>query len=403
MSERNKHDAPGQLAGYLYQVITALHLLFETTNPEAQLCIERFDDVAFIEEDIPKIMIQTKHHISKSGNLNDTSVDLWRTINSWCSSIKTNRASSKDTDYIIITTSNAKDGSAASYLKRTIARDWRIAKSILQSTAEKDAVQANQKYYRAYLSLSVEEQENLVQNTYICDSSPSIVNIENEIMRFVRVATLPDYEEYVYDKILGWWIRNVIHCLSSPEPVFISFRQLQSRLYDVGSEYKADSLPIDVDPLYQPTDEELGALLPENRIFIEQLNLIALSNDRLKRCIRDYYNAYRQRSQWVRENLLFVDDLVKYEADLIDEWERLFLIMKERISDYGDQITEKDKCAHGNILFSTIEDQQLPIRQNVTKPFIMRGTYHELANQLKVGWHIDFLERLCHLLRGVTA
>ena len=52
-----------------------------------------------------------------------------------------------------------------------------------------------------------------------------------------------------------------------------------------------------------------------------------------------YYRAYLSLSVEEQENLLFVDDLAKYEADQVDEWGRLFLIMKERISDYGDQIT----------------------------------------------------------------
>ena len=97
---------------------------------------------------------------------------------------------------------------------------------------------------------------------------------------------------------------------------------------DVINEYKADSLPIDVNPQYQPTEEELEQLSPKNRLFIEQLILIELSNERIKRCIRDYYNAYMQRSQWVRESLLYINDLTKYEKDLIDEWEHLFLIIK---------------------------------------------------------------------------
>jgi hypothetical protein len=188
--------------------------------------------------------------------------------------------------------------------------------------------------------------------------------------------------------------------LISEKPVFISYRQLQKVLFDIGSEYKADSLPIDVDPYYQPTDQELEALSLQDGIFIKQLNLVALSHERLKRCIRDYYNAYRQRSQWVRESLLFIDDLTKYERALQDEWERLFNIMKEHIDDYGDKVTEDQKCIQGKALLGRIEEINLPIRKNVSQPFIMRGTFHELANQLKVGWHIDYMERLSYLLRG---
>lgn len=38
---------------------------------------------------------------------------------------------------------------------------------------------------------------------------------------------------------------------------------IAEKMNDIGGEYKADSLPIDVDPYYQPTDHELEQLPPE--------------------------------------------------------------------------------------------------------------------------------------------
>ena len=73
--------------------------------------------------------------------------------------------------------------------------------------------------------------------------------------------------------------------------------------------------------------------------------------------------------------------------------------MKENMEDYGDQLTENQKQIAGRKLFGEIENLSLPIRSNVPDPFIMRGTYLELAYRLVVGWHVDFMERLCELLR----
>ena len=36
--------------------------------------------------------------------------------------------------------------------------------------------------------------------------------------------------------------------------------------------------------------------------------------------------------------------------------------------------------------------------KEVQDAFVMRGSYHILANQLKIGWHIDFQERLKQIL-----
>lgn len=400
MVANNRHDASGQLSGYLYQILSALLILLENKNSESQISIEKFDDVAFVEDDLPQVMVQTKHQLYRQGKLNDTSVDLWRTIKSWIDSGKDLTMQEGHVQYLIITTANAGEETAASLLKHSGQRDCEKALNILRDVASTDTAQTNKPFYDAFMELGEDAQRDLVKHIYVCDNAPTIDKIKESIMAYVRLATLPMYEERVYEKIVGWWIEKVIQCLVATEPVYISFRQLQKVMYDVGSEYKADSLPIDVNPLYEPTEEEMNQLLPGNRIFIEQLKLISVSNDRIKRCIRDYYNAYCQRSQWVRENLLYVDDLTKYENELIDEWNRLFLVMKENLEDYGTDITEVQIKRAGRNLFGQIEDLDLPIRRNVSQPFIMRGTYHELSNQLKVGWHLDFYNRLCELLKG---
>lgn len=400
MSPNNIHNASGQMAGYFYQVLAALSLLLDSRERNAQVCIEKFDDIAFIEQDEPILMIQTKHQLYRRGNLTDTSIDLWRTIKSWCDSINNSQTHLLDTHFAILTTSVAQEKTAAYYLRKDGNRNTNEAIRLLIEATKAETVQANEKYYSAFLGLSQELRDNLIRHTYVYDNSQNISNLKTDIMRYIRCATLPQFEERVYNSVLGWWINAVIQCLCSEDPVFINRIQLQQIIFDIGSGYKADSLPIDIDAYYNPSESELNELIPENRIFIEQLKPISLSNDRLRRCIREYYNAYRQRSLWVREQLLLANELQDYEALLIDEWNRLFSIMKEKLADYGEELTEQSKAKAGRELFGNIEDFNLPIRERVTQPFIMRGSYHDLANRMIVGWHINFMERLCHLLRG---
>lgn len=400
MSVNRAHDASGQMAGYLYQVLAALYLLLDSRDSDAQICIEKFDDIAFVEQDEPVLMIQTKHQLYRPGSLSDTSVDLWRTIKSWCDSINNSPTHLHDTHFVILTTATAQENTAAYYLRKDANRNTDEAMRLLIDTARAATVQANEKFYSAFLGLSPELQDNLIRHTYIYDSYQNISNLKTDIMRYIRCATLPQFEEKVYNSVLGWWISAVIQCLCSEDPVFINRIQLQQVIFDIGSGYKADSLPIDVDAYYDPSESELNELIPENRIFIEQLKLISLSHDRLRRCIREYYNAFRQRSLWVREQLLLANELQNYEAVLVDEWNRLFVIMKENLADYGEELTEQQKTKAGRDLFGNIENLNLPIRERVSQPFIMRGSYHDLANRMMVGWHVDFMDRLCHLLKG---
>ena len=56
------HQASEQMLGYLYQVRYALALLLDNTNSNCQISIEKFDDVAFSNDDIPAQLIQLKRY-----------------------------------------------------------------------------------------------------------------------------------------------------------------------------------------------------------------------------------------------------------------------------------------------------------------------------------------------------
>ncbi len=399
MSVYNSHDASGQMVGYLYQILAALKLLLDSREENAQICIEKFDDIAFAEQDEPTIMVQTKHHLNHAGSLTNTSVDLWRTINSWCDSKESSPTNLQDTDFIILTTAIAAENSAAYFLKRNSERDIEKASKILNNAAIDASVAANERFYRSFLSYPQDFRDSLLRHVFIYDNSSNIEVIKSDIMSYIRYSTLPVYAEKVYDSVVGWWIRAVISSLCSDQPVFINRIQLHQMIYDFSSSYRSDSLPIEIDFAFSPSTSDLDELIPENRVFIEQLNLVTLSNKRIRRCIREYYNAFKQRSIWVREQLLLVNELQEYEAVLVDEWNRLFTIMAEDLSDYGDELTEQQKINAGRHLFGVIEELNLPIRERVSQPFIMRGSYHDLANRMKVGWHVDFMDRLCYLLK----
>ena len=64
----SNHQASEQMLGYLYQVRYALALLLGNDNSDCQISIEKFDDVAFGEDDMPTQLIQLKHFIYLPGS-----------------------------------------------------------------------------------------------------------------------------------------------------------------------------------------------------------------------------------------------------------------------------------------------------------------------------------------------
>jgi hypothetical protein len=112
--------------------------------------------------------------------------------------------------------------------------------------------------------------------------------------------------------------------------------------------------------------------------------------------IRNYYRAFEQRSRWVREDLLLIGELERYEERLIEEWDLHFEQMRD---DLGDDAAEEAMRQAAQSLYKWVESgSHRFIRPGVTEPAIARGTYQMLADDLRVGWHLEFLDRIKRLL-----
>jgi hypothetical protein len=393
------HQAVEQMLGYLYQVRYALLLLLKNDDEQMQISIEKFDDISFSHDDNPEVMIQLKHHTKAYGDLTDSSTDMWRTIKVWADIAYKDATCLESTKFIIITTAIAPENSAASYLKpitHDLGRDTATAYSLLKKTIEVSKNKKHDSYYKMFNKLGDELGQKLVDSIFIIDGSSNIVDVKDEIRRIIRYGSLPQYEHRICERLEGWWYSKSIEYLASDKPVFINQKQIRALIASFRDEYTDNNLPIDV-PILDGC--EIDNLSEKDRVFYEQLRLICLSNQRIGIAIRDYYRAFKQRANWIRDDLLYVNELDRYEERLIDEWQRMYFTMQEDLEEYGDELNEQIKQKSGRTLFNDLQGKDIRIRDKCSEPFIMRGSYHSLANRLSVGWHIDFEIRLRELLK----
>ena len=388
------HQASEQMLGYLYQVRYALALLLENDNSDCQISIEKFDDVAFSKDDIPIQLIQLKHHIQHQGNLADASTDMWRTIKVWLDAISETPDILDGTNFLIITTATAPIDSAAFLLKKDSNRNPDTAYQKLKTVCFSSVNQAHQMYYDAFREAGEDTVKQLIRQIYIIDCASNIIDVEKDILKHIRYSCIPKHQKMIYERLEGWWFKKAIDALCCDTPVFVNQNQVRSFIVSVSQEYADDNLPIDILDIDDLQESNFSA---NEKIFHEQLKLICLGNHRMQLALRDYYRAFRQRASWVRNDLLYVNELGQYEQRLIDEWEHAFAAMEETLSETNNA-TEEEKAKEGRQLFSDIEKRDIRIRPKCQEAFIMRGSYHILANQLKIGWHVDFFDRLKQLL-----
>jgi hypothetical protein len=397
-NDNSKFSAAHSMMGYLYQSSLALLLALRRLRKKNKfvLSIETLDDVVFENEFEPIEILQTKHHLANSANLTDASVDLWKSIRIWAETFLS--MNSEDAQYYLITTSSASSNTAASYLKNDeTCRDIKIAIERLNSIANSSSNKENQEAYSIYKKLNDEQKNNLFESVYIIDSSPIIsdlsAKIEDEIFHAVEQRFLDSFQK----RLEGWWYKRIVKHLSCENRSPILSEELQYEMTELREQFKQENLPID-DDIFEATVDASGY---QDHIFVHQLKLTNISDKRIVFAIQDYFRAYEQRSRWVREDLLLVGDLERYEKKLTEEWERRFERMKDEV---GEAETEIRKKEFAKKLYEWVETENLiPIRPRCLEGFIARGSYHILSDQLKVGWHPNFIDRLKHLLEPVEA
>ncbi len=225
------HTATGQMTGYLYQVLSSLLLILDDKYGFETLCIEKYDDVAFVDKDEPRALIQVKHQINRRGQLTDTCVDLWRTINSWCDTINEGKVDYLRTSFIILTTATAPNNSAAYFLKEdNNVRDVSKALELLLIAAEN--TQKTTKLFREkFLNLKEEKRKQLFANVYIYDASAKIQDVREELKKRIKWGTISKYEDCICEQLEGWWLKRAIEFLCSGQKSSITQAEVRAKLH----------------------------------------------------------------------------------------------------------------------------------------------------------------------------
>lgn len=383
---KNQFNASGSLAGYLYQCRLALLLGLQTLKkkPNGHISIEKFDDIAFGDENHASCIIQAKHHITAK-SLSENSVDIWKTLRIWVQDFKSGIIVNSDTRRLLITTAVAADGSAMAKLRHGSGRDAAGARDALKLAAKTSTNATTKSGREAFLALTDKEAELLLSSIEVIDGSPSLPDVLDEIEGELTLLA-PSHADKIAEALEGWWLKVIAKRLVGDDSTDIPLQDLVKKANEIGSSYDPDKLPLSDpnelgDKTYDPSDEV--------EIYVKQMRLVGLSESMIRRGVRDYYRANAQRSKWARENLLLDGEVARYDAKLRDRWERRF---DADCADLADA-NHSQKCKVGRDIFNWAHQEQIDFR-NIVETWITAGSFQGLADRLEIGWHPEYLDHL---------
>ncbi|AUX40167.1 hypothetical protein SOCE26_015660 [Sorangium cellulosum] len=391
-------SAADSALGYLYQVRLGLlwSLRRARAGTEFVVSLETLDDVTFESTGgTPEELLQAKHHRNREASLSNASGDLWKSLRVWFEGHASKQIPTGTALYLL-TTGAAPPDSAASLL-RSERRNVEKALQLLESVTQTSESETNAPAYKAFLAASNTARRTILDNVVVLDRAPGVLTIDDDLKAEVHWSAETKHLNAFLQRLEGWWLRRVIKQLAAGwQSAGILSAELEAEMSELREQFKQDNLPIDDDLLAFTLDDATHAAHDDYR-FVHQLRLIDAGRKRVAAAIRDFYRAYEQRSRWLREDLLLVGDLSRYEGKLVEEWELVFEAAKDEIEATAAEVAKR-KAARSVLAWA--ERATLAIRPGVTEPFIVRGSFHMLADEKppRIGWHPDFHDRLAEIL-----
>jgi hypothetical protein len=377
-------EAASQAAGYLFQLRYALFRALKRIrrDPTGAIAVERVDDVAASTDKALTEVDQLKHTTNPSASFNDFSSAVWRTIGNWSRLVIVSKdLNLASLELFFVTNASVENDSGISYLGPVEdGRQPALALTKLSTAAHASQNKSTKKDREDFLSLEGAIKSALIRAIRVVEKSPNLAGLATEIEDLLypacELGLLPEFRA----EVEGWWFDRIAQAFSEGQGAVLQLVELEARISYLREKYKVSTLQIDVE---SPSDSPDGL---DEYLFAKQVLSVKANERRLRNAQRDFLKASAQRSKWLREARIDPAELDKYDRTLEEQWTTRSAIIWDELA-VG--CSEEDKCRSGRELLGWAETQERPLR-GASAQFLTSGSYHTLADEVRLGWHPNF-------------
>lgn len=375
-----RNTAAGQLGGYLYQVEVALIRLLTLEEGEI-LCIEGLEDFHVESPDKTAELSQTKHEMGKNpSTLTNRSINLWKPLANWTNALPYLEKDFDNFKLLLITNSELPPKSIANL----IASKCSVGQIIQELRTEAAKPSETLKPYMKVIVERKSELARLLPKIDIISGNVNLAKTTEELGKVLRGKTFrSDRIEEAIERLRGWFHTELANRLDVDGGAKFS----ESECYQVVCSLR-DSLIETGLPTYSDAQFDIPSLADcQNARYIRQLTSIDATNRMLERAVSDYWKTRTIRSKWINQVRVLPDQLAEYDNALIYKWESKYNDLLDSVEGSNDDTELKQQ---GMKLYKIIQEIDMPFRPHLFLPQFTPGSYHRLAEELRVGWHPHF-------------
>jgi hypothetical protein len=194
----------------------------------------------------PVQLLQTKHHVTHTGSLTDSSSDLWKTLRVWAVSARSGLFDLDSVILSLVTTASAPADSAAALLRSGTGRNVLVALDKLRMAGEASTSAIVRQSFDEFQALSPLEQEKLLSCIRVLDIAPDITWAPQLLEDRLRYSTRQQFLSGLCDRLEGWWFSRAVEHLKNPDLIKgIPQRLVQVQINDLAEQFRLDNLPND--------------------------------------------------------------------------------------------------------------------------------------------------------------
>ena len=233
-----------------------------------------------------------------------------------------------------------------------------------------------------YLGLTDDERLGLVRRLDVEDESFSVREYAAEVAAHLNTSPR-SIRTNLAERLIEWWDRQMALALTGRRSRVLRRAEVLEVIASTIQNLFSDRLPDDF------ANKEPPDTLDESPVLVRQIKLIDGSQFWITEAKQERWRARSQRDSWLAEQMSIVERLDGFDKGLVREWRLRF-----EPTTPMPTMDEQAEIRRGQQIFKWAFTEAWrdvpPIHPEWRTPYLVRGTYQELANRRMVGWHPRF-------------
>lgn len=342
------------------------------------MSLEFKDDVAVHHADGKLILEQTKSAL-RQNPVSDWADDLWKAFENWRAMIVAMEVDASLTDYhLYVSPHKTGDFAQALSAAADAAAVEAILKIIRTKLAKLKTVPGCAGHLQPFLDAPSEQQIAII-------SRFKLESEGDDPLDAIRAVLLPAISESQVDVLIKSGIGQAKQALDRliqrGEPPILdadAFRR------DFHAFVRKNNLPgLLASFAGAPSDDHVAGVAAARPTFIRQLELVDANNEERLRAVSDYLRASADKAGWADRGEIFPGSLDTWDDDLI---RRHGMIR----GDVADLHPDKSAAVRGRLVYRQCAQYQAPLEGRAVPAHFVHGSFNDLADRRRVGWHADY-------------